>query len=623
MWNQVLDFALRKPAAQWESEKIGFKLATDYCRSRKRRRRALPAEDMSGTEGPVLHHLCWADDLYAMAGSMEHLIRILTDMTNAIEELDMRWKEKSLKIVAGPYTEYRPGHTIEIMSKRDKKYTWHVTEGMEALGTWLDSRGCSETSMWHRISKGNSLFYAKKALFCDPKIPVCKRISAFYSTCVPTVLHGAGEWAFTQSMFQSLRSWELGKLRRVLCLRRRPNEGWVDYMKRTGLIAAKQLKKYKQLRIQELAMKRVKIAAWQMASCPDDAKGRRYWEEIVTWRCDKNWKEDYVKLSKEDYSNSLQWKRPQTGRCTYWELPFARFFGDDWMHKLKKCKTWTEWISLTKDFERAWHSMLNLKYTSDLVKGTDSFAIHEKRPREDSHPWNVAWPSDSHRRLEILGDSKVVVNWMNGEWEVKGSEHTLHVRNVIDQFVRWYLGGIFRPRNDESCWCRHVFRESNKTADTHANWLLDKGDSNPGAQWKRRDYCEKLKLAKHVVLSFDGARRGNGNGAAAWILWIRNLKGEFERIAHGGKLLRNTTAMEAEREALRLGVENLTILFPAEAKDFRFVVENESREKEYKVDIQSIRLLGPCTDQLKDVCVHCGISELKSKRRKIDTPTIA
>ena len=78
-----------------------------------------------------------------------------------------------------------------------------------------------------------------------------------------------------------LRSWE------SYCLRRRPNEGWVDYMKRTGLIVAKQLKKHNQLRIQNLAMKRVKIAAWQMASCPNDAKGTRYWEEIVTWRCDQ------------------------------------------------------------------------------------------------------------------------------------------------------------------------------------------------------------------------------------------------------------------------------------------------------------------------------------------------
>ena len=52
-------------------------------------------------------------------------------------------------------------------------------------------------------------------------------------------------------MFHSLRTWELGSLRRILCLRRRPNENWVDYMKRTGLIVAKQLKKHKQLRTEK------------------------------------------------------------------------------------------------------------------------------------------------------------------------------------------------------------------------------------------------------------------------------------------------------------------------------------------------------------------------------------
>ena len=51
-------------------------------------------------EGRVLHHLCWADDLYAMAGTRNHLTRNLEDMTNAIERLGMRWKEKSLTIVA-------------------------------------------------------------------------------------------------------------------------------------------------------------------------------------------------------------------------------------------------------------------------------------------------------------------------------------------------------------------------------------------------------------------------------------------------------------------------------------------------------------------------------------------
>ena len=93
-----------------EAEGIGFKLATEY--RRKKCRRPFSAEDMKGADGPVLHHLCWADDLYAMAGSIGHLIRILTDMTNAVVELHMKWKEKSLKIVAEPYTNYKSGQKI-------------------------------------------------------------------------------------------------------------------------------------------------------------------------------------------------------------------------------------------------------------------------------------------------------------------------------------------------------------------------------------------------------------------------------------------------------------------------------------------------------------------------------
>ena len=159
---------------------------------------------------------------------------------------------------------------------------------MKALGTRLDSRGCSEASLWRRISEANSMFSAKKALFCDPKRLRC-------------VI--AGEWASTQSMFQALRIWELGKLRRVMCLRRRPNECWADHVKRTSPIVVRQLKKHGQPRLQTLAMRCVRIAAWQMVRCPNDAKVRRYWEVSATRRCDEIRREAYIKLSKKDYRN--------------------------------------------------------------------------------------------------------------------------------------------------------------------------------------------------------------------------------------------------------------------------------------------------------------------------------
>ena len=71
------------------------------------------------------------------------------------------------------------------------------------------------------------MFYAKKALLCDPKLQVKRRTHTFHSTCAAAVLHGAGEWAYTQSMFRALRVWELGKLRRCACAGR-PNESWTD-----------------------------------------------------------------------------------------------------------------------------------------------------------------------------------------------------------------------------------------------------------------------------------------------------------------------------------------------------------------------------------------------------------
>ena len=138
-------------------------------------------------------------------------------------------------------------------------------------------------------------------------------------------------------MSQALRIWELSKLHCVVCLRRRPSECWCEHMKRTGVIVARQLKKHNQPRLQSLAMRRVRFAAWQMVSCPGDAKGRRYWEESVTWRCDEMSRDEYIKQSKEDYRNSTQWKRFLPDRPNFSERPFTRFLGDACVPKLRAC----------------------------------------------------------------------------------------------------------------------------------------------------------------------------------------------------------------------------------------------------------------------------------------------
>ena len=116
------------------------------------------------------------------------------------------------------------------------------------------------------------------------------------------------------------------------------------------------------------------------------------------------------------------------------------------------------------------------------------------------------------------------------------------------------------------------------------------------------------------MLSFDGARRVSGLGAAAWILWLRDEYGTFEKVSCGGRVLRNASAMIAEREALRLGIEHFSVLFPTEVSSFDFQVECTDRTVQYKLNAQSLRLFGLHRD-VNDAH-RAGANRLQNKKNK-------
>ena len=67
----------------------------------------------------------------------------------------------------------------------------------------------------------------------------------------------------------------------------------------------------------------------------------------------------------------------------------------------------------------------------------------------------------------------------------------------------------------------------------------------------------------------------------------------FEKVSFGGRVLRNASAMTAVREALRMGIEHLTVLFPTEVScSLDFKVQCTYRTVQYKFNAQSLRLFG-------------------------------
>ena len=66
----------------------------------------------------------------------------------------------------------------------------------------------------------------------------------------------------------------------------------------------------------------------------------------------------------------------------------------------------------------------------------------------------------------------------------------------------------------------------------------------------------------------------------------------FEKVSCGGCVLRNASALIAERGVLRKGYEHLTVSFPTEVSSFDFQVENSGRTVQYKLNAQSLRFFG-------------------------------
>ena len=82
-----------------------------------------------------------------------------------------------------------------------------------------------------------------------------------------------------------------------------------------------------------------------------------------------------------------------------------------------------------------------------------------------------------------------------------------------------------------------------------------------GAQWEAPDLHEKSHKTRHILLSLDGATREWFGCRCLALLWLREEYGSFEKVSHGGRVLRNASAVTADRDPLQMGIEHLTVSF--------------------------------------------------------------
>ena len=187
--------------------------------------------------------------------------------------------------------------------------------GMEALGTWLDSHA-------RRPACGTD--FAKPTPCFTRRTPCSATPNCRSRVCAVAVLHGAGEWAYTQTMFLATSSSPVP-------------------------IMVRQLKKHGQPRL----------------------------------RCDEEWREAHIKLSKEDDQNSTQRKRPHPGQPSGNALSRVSLETPG----LRNSRHAIRGLSGTpqKDIEHSWHVVLNSKKHLKL-RACAMHLLNVKEDRDDSDP---------------------------------------------------------------------------------------------------------------------------------------------------------------------------------------------------------------------------------------------
>lgn len=199
--------------------------------------------------------------------------------------------------------------------------------------------------------------------------------------------------------------------------------------------------------------------------------------------------------------------RHQVGRPqARWEDVLCGFSDVDWC--AKACADKDSWKLGLKDFVRfGWmsaDSKFKLKNDADgaLIKRMlkpmkdDKFEAPEVDQDEALFRWDVRPCSEIGVRLELLGDSNLIVNWTNAIWPMNNFQQQLIVSNAQTKLWKWHADLGVLPRRNCEDWLRHVPRELNTNCDALAHCADDMDRHDLIVDFKNYDISSKFIVGK-------------------------------------------------------------------------------------------------------------------------------
>ena len=260
-------------------------------------------------------------------------------------------------------------------------------------------------------------------------------------------------------MINKVRVWESQILRPTFRHRMRTDETWVGHKIRTSRFMRLCWRKMGlPLLTEKIANKVWTTMTW--AVYDGDVPVMLALRSLLVWRTTAWWRSRSSWGMAWDPNNVQIWKHKVGfhNRGVQWDTPMARWAGDG--------KDWIELMTPTRpqkdDVIR--NLLESMKQPVDK-KMESKGSVPKKKPR-DLPPLDLGTPVPGESlTLEIKGDKKTIVDWMNGHAKMKTWFGTVEKAQNLLQI--WWGRGI-RLRQQTTDLVTHTLREHNKEADLWA-----------------------------------------------------------------------------------------------------------------------------------------------------------
>ena len=542
LFNLVVEYLLRDTTQAWSRRGWGCSLL----------------------QGSPVSHLIWCDNIWLLADSRETLEAMIAETTAAIYAGGFSWKESSLQVMGGGDAVTDTLGNV-VCRGREGIMTFTAVDRMLVLGEMIDNHGSTATSIDYRLGNAESNFWANSQAFRAPGM-VKDKLDAWRRGPRASASQGACTWHLTRDLLHKIWTWELRWLRRALRLRRKPDEDYVEYMRRTAARIKQNIANHhhKPFHVAVLESYFAEAFREQGAGTDDSTIVRRarsynardVWMLARGATCKRRRVERLVQRS--------------GGLRAAWEDPLVEYLGVDWRGQRDK-HTRVDWERRGKAFVAHVCARWQLP-VCDLRESENEFPRQPlaKRSRtghgqakeclkfrslepevdelQDTLASKICWASPC-RHFLYATDSESLQLMVCGRAILHDRTYDPLISRVLDRIIS-HMGKGWRPpqlHEDPVQWWR---RCHNRVADGLADLTMDKRKT-----WETRYETSALTLDRsNVIIQTDGGLREGDCAAAAWIIgfWGQTLEGwTFEPlVVHGTYIELPCTVFRAEAIAL-------------------------------------------------------------------------